>query len=135
MNSSLICKTGLILLVWLLSACTNQYSVSTNLDKDNFKHYFSPSEVVIYQDESNIIGKYRYLSSVEGEDCQKESHLQAPDEIVARTNARRKAYQVGANAIVFTGCVLIEKDINDKQCLSTKVCYGKAFQVESQINE
>ncbi|MCO4799497.1 MAG: rcsF protein [Colwelliaceae bacterium] len=136
MKKSIIVKLlSLALLPLLIFSCANRYSVSTNLDRENFKHYFSPSKVKIYQDEQSITGKYRYIGSVDGEDCQKKVHHQVPDEVIARTDARRKAFQLGANAIVFTGCALIEKNEANKQCVSTKVCYGKAYQISSNTNE
>ncbi|MEW6991689.1 Rcs stress response system protein RcsF [Colwelliaceae bacterium 6441] len=122
-------------LLLLLNACASQYSVSTNLDQANITHYFSPSSVAIYQDERAITGKYRYIGLVDGEDCQHKLHHQAPDEITARTNARRKAFKLGANAIVFSGCALIANNEADKQCLSTTVCYGKAYLVEAPVDE
>jgi RcsF protein len=112
-----------------LTACSMGYSVSTNVDKSNFKQYFSPAKVRIYQNESQFNGRATLLGIVEGEDCQVKAHHRQPDKVEARTQARRKAYQMHANAIVFTGCALIEKDKASKQCLSSVVCYGKAYQV------
>ncbi len=124
-----------LVIIFTLSACVNRYSVSTNLDSENFAEYFSPSQVTIYQSEQDILTDHRYLGSVEGEDCQAKAHHQAPDEITARTQARKKAFQLGAKAIVFTGCALIEKNEADKQCLATLVCYGKAYQVKLPKSE
>jgi len=124
-----------LVITFILAACVNRYSVSTNLDAENFAKYFSPSQVTIYQSEQDILTDHRYLGSVEGEDCQAKAHHQAPDEITARTQARKKAYQLGANAIVFTGCALIEKNEANKQCLATRVCYGKAYQVKLTKSE
>ena len=116
--------------ILLLSGCAANYTVKTNVDRENFKHYFSPVEVKIYSSEQDINGEYQLVGIVEGEDCQTKAHHQQPDEIVARTNARRQAYNKKANAIIFTGCALIEKNQADKQCIATTVCYGKAYQVE-----
>lgn len=126
----------------LISACASRYSVSTNLDNENFKNYFSPTKVVIYKDEQAMLAqsnsandakkkKYHYLGAVEGEDCQAKEHHQAPDEINARTNARRTAFELGANAIIFSGCALIENNEADKQCIATIVCYGKAYRISA----
>lgn len=110
----------------LLSGCAQNYSVSTNLDKANFRDYFSPSKVAIYQHEREIVGDYKLLGLVEGDDCQAKSHLAAPDEINARTQARQKAFEQGANGIIFTSCVHIES----KSCVDQVVCYGKAYQIQ-----
>ncbi len=131
----------LSLLLGLIS-CNSNYSVSTNLDKSNFKDYFSPSKVSIYESEKDIEGKHEYVGLVEGEDCQLKSHHSSPDKINARTDARRIAYEKGANGIIFTGCALVESNSNaqhtnldSKQCVSTMVCYGKAFKVANSESE
>lgn len=130
----------------LISACTSRYSVTTNLDNENFKNYFSPTKVIIYKDKQAMLAqssstndvikkKYHYLGAVEGEDCQTKTHHQAPDEVNARTNARRTAFELGANAIIFSGCALIEKNDSDKQCVATTVCYGQAYRVSASNDE
>ena len=67
---------------------------------------------------------------VEGESCQEKSHHAAPNEIDARTEARGKAYKLGANAIIFSQCVLIEEDKAAKYCVASTVCYGRAYKIE-----
>lgn len=124
-----------IIISLFITSCASQYQVSTNLDQENFQRYFSPTEVTIYQDESEIKTQFRYLAAVEGESCQVKAHHQPANEIAARTDARRKAFNLGANAIVFSGCTLIENNIADKQCVTTRVCYGKSYQVEKAQNE
>lgn len=134
-----------ISILYLVTACASQYQVKTNLDKSNFKDYFSPTAVTIYPDEQSMLKtkdskknqttKFQYLGAVEGDDCQEKTHHQAPDEINARTDARRKAYDLGANAIIFSGCALIEKNDADKKCLATTVCYGRAYQLSADSNE
>lgn len=130
----------------LMSACTSRYEVTTNLDNKNFKNYFSPAKVIIYKNEQDMLAqssptnevikkKYHYIGAVEGEDCQDKSHHQVPDEINARTDARRKAFELGANAIIFSGCALIENNKADKQCVASTVCYGKAYRLSASNNE
>ncbi|GLX80183.1 exopolysaccharide biosynthesis protein [Thalassotalea insulae] len=116
----------------LLSACAQHYSVSTNLDKKNFTEYFSPAKVKIYPNEQAFNAKYHYLAAVEGESCQTDSRHEPANEVTARTNTRRNAFELGANAIIFTGCTLIDSAESDKQCITTRVCYGKAYQVEQR---
>lgn len=110
-----------------LASCAQNYSVSTNLDKENFSDYFSPGEVKIYQDSSEFNGRYRSLGLVEGESCQLQQHHAKPSEIDARTLARKKAYKQQANAIIFSGCAEIES----QNCVSQIVCYGHMYQVEN----
>jgi RcsF protein len=97
-----------------ISGCAGNYTVKTNLDKENFQRYYGPTEVTIYDDESSFTGRYQFVGLVEGQDCQEKPHLAAPDEIIARTEARRQAFEQKANGIIFTGCAMIES----KQCTS-----------------
>ncbi|MGB2740394.1 MAG: Rcs stress response system protein RcsF [Cognaticolwellia sp.] len=120
----------LLLLTLLLTSCAKINDVSTNLDSENFKHYFSPTTVKIVKSENDFTGKYKFIGLVEGESCQEKAHHALPNEIDARTEARRKAYKLGANAIIFSQCVMIEEDKAAKYCLASTVCYGRAYQVE-----
>ena len=127
-------KFTTLLITFLLISCNSNYTVSTNLDSDNFKDYFSPGQVTIYESEKAIINRYKFIGLVEGDDCQLKSHHAAPDKINARTSARKQAFEREANAIVFTGCAMIDAIIDNQQpektqCLSTLVCYGKAYQI------
>jgi RcsF protein len=111
-----------------ITGCASISSVSTNLDQENFTQYFSPTQVKILESEAQFPARAKMLGMVEGEACQVKAHHAAPDKIDARTDARRKAYQLGANTIVFSGCALIEAN---KSCYATLVCYGKAYYLES----
>lgn len=118
-----------------LIGCSSNYAVSTNLDKDNINQYFSASKVTIFDKESNIPGPYKFVQGVEGQDCQLRPHHAAPDKINARTQARQQAFNLGANAIVFSGCAQLTPEklaelnqSNDaKQCHALVICYGRAF--------
>ena len=118
--------------------CQSNYQISTNVDKENFQHYFSPSKVKIYNNERELPQHYQYTGLVEGEDCQLQKHHKAPDKINARTAARGNAFDQGANAIIFTGCALLESKksnnqaLENKQCFATIVCYGKAYKVSDE---
>lgn len=118
--------------IGLLSSCSQHYSVSTNLDKENFNSYFSPPKVKIYHSEHEFGGKFKYLAAVEGESCQLDVSHEPANELEARTDARRNAFQLAANAIIFTGCTLLDTRKTDNQCITTRVCYGKAYQVTQQ---
>jgi len=127
-----------ILLACLLSSCNSNYTVSTNLDRNNFKDYFSPSKVTIYKSEKEFEKRSKFIGLVEGQDCQLKEHHASPDEINARTNARRLAFEKQANAIIFTGCAIIDTTITTAQpqkaqCISTLVCYAKVYQVDNEL--
>lgn len=111
--------------ITLLNGCAKISTVKTNLDRDNFEHYFSPAQVTIYENEAQFASKSLLVGSVEGENCQAKPHLAIPDKIEARTEARRKAFELGANAIVFSGCA----EFSTQHCHASIVCYGKAYQV------
>lgn len=128
---NLLCTTA----VFTLSSCSNQYAVSTNLDKENFTEYFSASKVTIYANENEIPGPYKVVGVVEGQDCQIKAHHAVPDQVAARTQARQHAFNQNANAIVFTGCADLDhakltqlNQSNDSnQCHAMIICYGRAF--------
>ncbi len=109
----------------LLTSCAQVSDVSTNVDPENFRQYFAPAKVKIVESEQQLNGKFKLIGVVEGEDCQEKPHLAAPDPIAARTMARAKAFELGANAIIFSGCTSVET----KQCVANLICYGKAYQV------
>ncbi|WP_286261488.1 Rcs stress response system protein RcsF [Thalassotalea atypica] len=109
-----------------ITGCAQVSDVKTNLDRENFKQYFAHGQVQIFEKESKFIGKYKMIGGVEGENCQVKPYHAAPDKIEARTNARRSAFELGANAIVFSGCTTVQT----KQCHANIICYGKAYQVE-----
>lgn len=129
-TSAKVNTCALLLLTLLLTSCAKINDVSTNLDSENFKHYFSPTTVKIVTSESEFTGKYKFIGLVEGESCQEKAHYALPNEIDARTEARRKAYKLGANAIIFSQCVMIEEDKASKYCVASTVCYGRAYLVE-----
>lgn len=119
-----------------LAGCAESYVVSTNLDSENFENYFGPGKVTIYQDESEFADQYfQQIGLVEGQDCQEMKHHAAPDDIRARTDARLKAYKLGANGIIFSGCALVDQVPDGSQCVSTKVCYGIAYKIEPKVAE
>jgi len=116
----------------LLTSCSNTYTTKTNVDKENFSDYFASSNVKMYKSEKDFNTTFQYIGLVEGEDCQAKEHHAEPDEVNARTNARKAANKLKANAVVFTGCTLISKEQasqnpTPKQCVATTVCYGKAY--------
>ena len=126
---------SMLLISLLVAGCAKISDVSTNLDRDNFKRYFSPTKVEIVESEKDFTGKYKFVGLVEGESCQEKAHHAAPGEIEARTAARGKAYELEANAIIFSSCVMIEQDQAARYCVASTVCYGRAYQVEQKSND
>lgn len=130
---------AVLLLMLSITSCSNRY-VSTNLDAENFNQYFSASKVHIYPSENNIDGRYQFIATVEGQDCQVKPHHAIPNEINARTQARQQAASMQANGIVFSKCALLPpmqlaqlNNSNDaKQCHAIVICYGKAYAIETQ---
>ncbi|WP_077341795.1 Rcs stress response system protein RcsF [Pseudocolwellia agarivorans] len=114
----------------LLTSCSSNFDSSTNLDAENFTNYFAPSNVTIYTSTDEFKTQYKYMGLVEGENCQAKAHHAKPDDVMARTEARKKAYQLKANAIIFTGCALLPDESTAKQCIASTVCYGQAYYVE-----
>lgn len=122
--------TILLFAALFVTGCAKINDISTNLDRENFQNYFSPTKVKIVASEKEFAGKYKFLGLVEGESCQEKAHHAVPNEIDARTEARGKAYKLEANAIIFSQCVMIEEDKASKYCVASTVCYGRAYKVE-----
>jgi len=137
-------KTSIFIspLIVLLASCSTQ-NVSTNLDKENFSDYFSAANVEIYQSEKDINASYQFIGAVEGQDCQIKAHHAVPDEINARTQARRQAFGKQANGIVFSNCALLGQEqlaqlnnSNDaQQCHAIVICYAKAYAIDPKPNK
>lgn len=128
---------SVITIITLITGCNSRY-VSTNVDRKNFDEYFSAAEVKIYSSEQSIIDHYQFIDIVEGQDCQVKPHHAAPDEVNARTQARRQAFEKHANGVVFTGCALLppeklaqlNRSSDAQQCHAIVICYAKAFAIK-----
>ncbi|NQY65972.1 MAG: rcsF protein [Alteromonadaceae bacterium] len=122
----------------LTAGCSGNYTVSTNLDKENFRNYFAASQVTVYKNDEVLPSPNKLIGLVEGQDCQLKVHHASPSELIAKQAARRKAFNKKANGVVFTGCILIEneqlQDVTGKQCLTTLVCYGKAYRISEKAD-
>lgn len=98
----------------------------TNLDPDNFTEYFKPSSVEIYTNETILEHHYESLGLVTGLACQETEDDFIARESDARTDARIKAADLGANGIVYGKCIRLEKTA---ACAVSVTCYGEAFKV------
>lgn len=118
------------ILPFILS-CSGTYTFDSNVEAKGAEEYFSASKVAIYEDESEFKTSFKFVGSVEGDDCQLADHLAAPDPVIARTKARQLAHNKNANAVIFTACI----DVENKFCTAQIVCYAKAYQVIDPNNE
>lgn len=116
-----------IILTSFLLGCSGNYAFNSNLKATGSKQYFSASNVEIYENEQEFNGNFQFIGLVEGEDCQRKTHLAPPDPIIARTQARQQAYAKEANAVIFTACV----DIDSNACINQVVCYAKAYRISA----
>ncbi|UJF23570.1 Rcs stress response system protein RcsF [Shewanella sp. OMA3-2] len=115
-------------LVLLLTACAGDYTFNSNLDAKAVNEYFKVGDVTVYEDNNLPKGRYDIIGLAEGEICQELSN-DAPASIQnARTEARRKAADMGANGIIIKQCLIIEEQ--DKACISRSLCIGQAIKLE-----
>ncbi|WP_448569924.1 Rcs stress response system protein RcsF [Thalassotalea ganghwensis] len=119
--------TGSVFVMTALSGCTSNIAIDSNLDPSNIEAYFSFQQVNVIESLEQISSPYKILGVIEGEACQQKAHHQLPSTSEARTDARRKAANIGANAIYFSSCTLIEHNEANKHCVATQVCYGQAM--------
>ncbi len=109
----------------MLSSCSN-YTFTTNVDKQNFTNYFATGAVTVYENNEKLPALKEYIGMVDGESCQASKDKAPASKVEARTAARKKAYKLTANAVVFTGCAS-EKT---KQCQQLIICYAQAYKVK-----
>lgn len=110
--------------ILLTTSCAN-FTTSTNLDRSNFEEYFAPSKVKIYKSVEELPQQRQYIGVIEGEDCQISERDEKVDLIDARTNARRIANKLEANAIIFSQCV----NVKNRSCADLLICYAHAYKV------
>ncbi len=119
----------LILASLMLSACSG-VSFHTNLDPSNIKEYYKPSAVEVIDSEADLDNRsYFVITQVKGMACQINDRDYIATEADARTEARIKAVDAGANAIRFGKCVRIE---NTPACKVSVTCYGDALSIDEQ---
>lgn len=113
----------------LLSGCQD-VAFESNLSPKNFEEYLKPAMVEVYTDQSILKHRYHSMGMVSGLACQ-----ETPDDFIAResearTTARVKAAEMGANGIVFGKCIRLEKTAS---CAVSVTCYGEAFKVDDSF--
>lgn len=126
MYSNLLTKALLAASVLVLTSCSN-FEFKTNVDPSNFKEYFKPSYASEVSEEDLEKVPNRSLGLVEGVSCQIKDTDAIATETDARTKARVKAADLGANAIKFGKCVRLT---NTPACLVSVTCYADALVVD-----
>jgi hypothetical protein len=110
----------------LLNGCS-LFQVNTNLDKKNFTEYFKPSSVAVMDKNQVLDADGKPLGTVEGESCQNDKTQPVPNIADAQTDARRKAADLGGNAVVFSKCAPVPAT---DTCIASLVCYGQAYKIK-----
>lgn len=123
MKSLLVSTLSLI-----LAAGCSTFQMHTNLDKENFTDYFKPSSVQILTKEQVLSLNALQLGTVEGESCQANDTQPVPSKTEAETISRRKAADLGGNAIVFGKCIEMPAS---SECKASVICYGQAYKTET----
>lgn len=124
----IIMKYLALLTALMLCSCSN-FEVKTNLDPSNFTEYFKPSKVTEVTEEQLERMPNRSLGIVSGLSCQIKDGDAIANEADARTEARLKAVDKGANAIKFGKCVRLE---NTPACKVSVTCYADALVVDEK---
>lgn len=121
-------KRLILIMPLIASGCAN-YAFNSNLDKENFDDYFKPGSVQIYQQDELAGLNYLYLGTIEGESCQSDANQPRPNAGDARTQARRRAADMGANGVTIDKCA----ELSDTPgCLKQVICYGQALKVAQE---
>ena len=122
-------KCFVTLLAGLLIGGCGNFEFKSNLHPDNFRKYYKPSQVseMTYAE----VEKYDYHSfgSVSGLSCQINEIDVPATEAAARTEARLKAVDLGANTIVFGKCIKLK---NTPACYVSVTCYADAIKTVSK---
>ncbi len=105
----------------LLTACSQDYRFSSNLDPDNFDQYFAAGNVALVD---ALPSNAKVLGLVEGQSCQRTGQDPAPSQADARTDMRAKAAQLGADRVKLLRCSEVDPEASG--CLALMICYGQA---------
>lgn len=119
----LICALGLC-----LGGCES-FTFDSNLSPKRFVDYYKPSAVDEVTEAELTKVRYKELGTVEGLACQVRDQDYIATEADARTDAKRKAADKGANAIQFGKCTRLT---DTPACKVSVTCYGEALIVDVQ---
>ena len=113
--------------VLLLAGCSGSYSFHSNLNEENFKEYFKAGDVKVFHTNALPTQAYEPLGLVTGEACQLSSSDKIATEADARTAARKKAADLGANGLIIRSCATLNES---NACLSHVLCSGQAIKLD-----
>lgn len=119
----------LALTTLVFSGCSS-FSVSTNLDPSNVTNYFKPSAIDVLTQDEIAMYNAKSIGAIAGLSCQIDKRDFIANESDARTDAKLKAADNGANALVFSKCVVLD---NTPACLKSVTCYGEAYIIGDRI--
>ncbi|ARD23138.1 MULTISPECIES: Rcs stress response system protein RcsF [Shewanella] len=114
---------------FLLSGCASDYTFNSNLDSKAIDEYFKPTSVELFKDGERPTGAFDIVALVEGESCQ-ETETGVPANVAdARTQARKKANELGANGLIVKKCLLTEQPT--ETCFTQAFCVGQAIKMHN----
>lgn len=120
---------GFLAILFVITGCSSDYTFSTNLDRENFRDYFAPSRIKVYQSISPP-AQFKSLGKIVGESCKRQDNDVPPTIDAARIDAQRQASRIGANALIIEHCSTI-KGKEAKPCVEVVRCSGQAIQDET----
>ena len=125
MSSSQLKMLSICSFALLLTACAGDYAFTSNLDGKAIDEYFKVGDVALYEGDILPKGRYSVIGLAEGEICQDVING-APASIEdARTEARKKAADMGANGLIIKQCLVIEEQ--EAGCFTRSLCVGQAI--------
>ncbi|MBL1378580.1 Rcs stress response system protein RcsF [Zobellella iuensis] len=116
---------GLALAALTLSGCAG-WGFNSNVSPAGIKDYYKGDGVTLYSKTELEGVNYVTLGSVEGEACQVEANEAPPKEADARAQIRRRAADMGANALILNSCIRFD---DMPGCLEQVLCSGQAIVV------
>lgn len=119
---------GICALSLMVCGCEH-FTFETNLSPKRFTDYYKPSTVEEVTEEQLTKLRHKDLGTVEGLACQVKENDYIATEADARTAAKRKAADKGANAISFGHCTRL---VDTPACRVSVTCYAEAFIVDEQ---
>lgn len=120
----MISMKKLLPLLAVVAAGCGPMSFHTNLDPSNFREYYKPSSVDEVSSADLLRTSYTSLGVVDGLACQIKEGDYIATEADARTDARIKAADMGADVIRFGKCIRLE---DTPACKVSVTCYAEAF--------
>ncbi|WP_170308255.1 Rcs stress response system protein RcsF [Parashewanella tropica] len=111
-----------------LTGCSGNYAFHSNIDKETIKDYFKAADVKLFDKNHPAPADFQTIKIVNGEACQMSSDDKIATEADARTDARRKAADLGANGFIVEHCVNLSTPT--PECLTQVMCSGKAIKIK-----